>query len=67
MMMQIVFSGLSGWSWWGVDVDGERCEGKVVGGSSSVVLLRELNSAGHMSLKHLRGKPARAKHSRTFD
>jgi hypothetical protein len=66
-MLQMVLDELGCWSWWGVDVDGERCEGKVVSGSSLVVQLGGLNSAGHMSLKHLRGKPSRASHARTFD
>ena len=54
----------------GADVDGERCERKVVSGSKSVVQLGGPKSAvrvAHVNLKHLGGKAARAKHARTYD
>lgn len=55
MMIQMVVCGLSG-CLDGVDVDGERCEGKVVSGSKSVVQLGGSKSAvrvAHVNLKHL--------------
>jgi hypothetical protein len=38
-MLSVVLVGWSGGSLWCVDVDGERCEGKVVSGSTSVLQL----------------------------